>query len=78
MNIALATFTIAASLLLASACESHEAPVASAEIKGEELGALLQRCRVNMQEVGEARCRAAYEESRKRFYAPSKPSGKRE
>lgn len=78
MNTTPATFTIAASLLLASACGSQEAPAAPADLKGEELSALLQRCRVDMQEVGEARCRAAYEERRKRFHAPSKPAGTRE
>lgn len=78
MKTAFATFTIAASLLLATACESGEAPVAPADLKGEELRALLQRCRADMQATGEATCRAAYEESRKRFHAPSKPAGKPE
>lgn len=78
MKIAFATFTIAASLLLASACESQETPVAPADLKGEELRALLQRCRADMQTTGEATCRAAYEESRRRFHAPSKPAGTRE
>jgi conjugative transfer region protein TrbK len=78
MKTAFATFTIAASLLLASACESGDAPIAPADLKGEELRALLQRCRVDMQTTGEATCRAAYEESRKRFHAPSKPNGNRQ
>lgn len=74
MKTAVTTCLIAGSLLLGSACESGEAPTAPADLKGEALGALLSRCRADAHKVGEDLCRAAYEESRQRFYAPSKPA----
>jgi hypothetical protein len=74
----LASLTIAAAILLASACESREsAPVVSGDMSGEALTALLKRCRDDYVGTGETTCRSASEEYRKRFHAPHRDAEKR-
>ena len=73
-----AACAIAGMILLASACESREsAPVVSDRMSGEALTALLKRCRDDFAGTGEASCRAAHEEYRKRFHAPRSDAEKR-
>ena len=78
MKTMLASCAIAGMILLASACESREsAPVVSDQLSGEALTALLKRCRDDFAGTGEASCRAAHEEYRKRFHAPRSDAEKR-
>jgi conjugative transfer region protein TrbK len=78
MNATIASCVIAGMILLASACESQESSTAiNGEMSGEALTSLLKRCRDDYAGTGEARCRAAAEEYRKRFHAPRSDAEKR-
>ena len=78
MKTMLASSVIGGMILLASACESREAPPAvSNQMSGEALTALLKRCRDDYAGTGEATCRAAADEYRKRFHAPRGDAEKR-
>ena len=78
MKATLASFAIAAAILLASACESREwPPGVSGEMSAEALTAVLKRCRDDHPGTDEAVCRAAHKEYRKRFHAPRSDGEKR-
>ena len=60
--------------LLIVACEKQEASApAPVSASSSELTDLLKRCRQDRAAIGDAACRAAQEEYRRRFMNPGKP-----